>query len=103
MRNPNRIPLVLGAIEREWRKNPDLRLGQLIVNAIGRDQKLIFGCEDDRLIRLVCEELTEQEREWVESEPSRRAAGFRKSMTFTRPLGHSDSGIHLSVPLDGQA
>lgn len=83
MRDPDRIPLVLAAIEREWRKHPDLRLGQMIVNAVGRDEKLVFGVEDDKLIRLFCEELTEEERAWVESEPARRHAGLRESLTYT--------------------
>jgi len=30
MRDPNRIPLVLEHLKREWEKQPDLRLGQLL-------------------------------------------------------------------------
>lgn len=85
MRDPSRISLVLGAIEREWKKRPDLRLGQFLVNALDGDDRSMFGIEDDLLVRRLCAEdgLTEQEREWVESEPAGRSAGFRQSMTFT--------------------
>lgn len=30
MRNPERIPEVLEAVEKEWKEHPDLRLGQLL-------------------------------------------------------------------------
>ncbi len=33
MRDPNRIPKVLKEIEKIWAQNPDLRLGQLLINA----------------------------------------------------------------------
>ena len=35
MRDPKRIPKILKRIERLWKKYPDLRLGQLIVNVYG--------------------------------------------------------------------
>jgi hypothetical protein len=35
MRDPNRIPKVLAALAKVWYKNPDWRLGQLVVNACG--------------------------------------------------------------------
>lgn len=84
VRDPNRIPLVLGALQRKWEKCPDIRLGQLLVNVIGRDYNL-FGIEDDQLVRLLGEYdgMTEREREWVESEPARRSAGLRESLTLT--------------------
>ncbi len=34
MRDPGRIDLVLRHLERVWRANPDLRLGQLVRNAV---------------------------------------------------------------------
>lgn len=33
MRDPNRIPEVMNAIGVAWMANPDMRLGQLIINA----------------------------------------------------------------------
>jgi hypothetical protein len=56
MRDPNRIPEVIAAQEEAWRKNPDLRLGQLIVVAthmIGRDVVCpeIFSIEDGPLLK----------------------------------------------------
>jgi uncharacterized protein YihD (DUF1040 family) len=32
MRNPDRIPKILKRLEAVWKKNPDMRLGQLIEN-----------------------------------------------------------------------
>src|SRR4051812_37165609 len=48
MRDPNRIIPILDAIREIWEANPDLRLGQLIVNAIRPSQPCpqIFGAED---------------------------------------------------------
>lgn len=51
MRDPARIPRILEAIGKVWELDPDLRLGQLIVNAIrpSRPAPQIFGFEDDKL------------------------------------------------------
>lgn len=46
-RNPDRIPIVLAAVATAWMKHPDLRLGQLIVNATLGDP---FYVEDDALV-----------------------------------------------------
>lgn len=35
MRDPNRIDIILKEIETIWKKSPDLRLMQLLLNAIG--------------------------------------------------------------------
>ena len=52
MRDPKRIPEVLAAIEKVWRKHPDLRLGQLIVIGARPKQPCpeIFHLEDEALI-----------------------------------------------------
>lgn len=34
MRDPNRIPEIVYALKKLWEANPDLRLGQLLTNAI---------------------------------------------------------------------
>lgn len=52
-RNPtprpkDRIPLVLARIGTIWTRWPDLRLGQLLVNATGREH--LFYVEDDELL-----------------------------------------------------
>jgi hypothetical protein len=36
MRDSDRIPMILAAVERRWRKHPDARLGQLLVSAYRR-------------------------------------------------------------------
>jgi hypothetical protein len=61
MRNPDRIPVILGHLEQLWERYPDLRLGQLILNVFGRtdfyaieDEELIsrmYACYDDLEIR----------------------------------------------------
>ena len=56
MRDPNRIDIILNEIRARWTSSPDLRLGQIIVNAVShnkvseitvRDISLI---EDDQLL-----------------------------------------------------
>jgi uncharacterized protein YihD (DUF1040 family) len=49
-RDPARIAPVLDAVQDAWTKNPELRLGQLIVNAARRADTDAFQIEDDRLI-----------------------------------------------------
>jgi uncharacterized protein YihD (DUF1040 family) len=52
--SPNRIPIILEAIQRLWEASPNLRLGQLIVG-IAREADmegvLPFYLEDDELLR----------------------------------------------------
>lgn len=49
MRNPDRIPKILAEICQIWQRQPDMRLGQLIVAANkNRDP---FYIEDEELVR----------------------------------------------------
>lgn len=50
-RSPKRIPKILKAFEEIWVKYPDLRLCQLIVNAIHEGS--LYHCEDEELIKLL--------------------------------------------------
>lgn len=59
-RDPNRIPVVLKAVEEFWMANPDLRLGQLLVAAIsfsGREvpSPEVFYLEDEDVLRGILE------------------------------------------------
>ena len=49
MRDPNRIPEILRTVSKVWYKNPDLRLGQLILNACPTDAGLYY-LEDQELL-----------------------------------------------------
>lgn len=49
MRDPKRIPRILNKLQREWEKNPDWRLCQLISNLHGNGRQDIFYTEDDVL------------------------------------------------------
>ena len=49
MRDPERIPKILARLERVWKVNPDLRLGQLISNT-AKDEFTLFYIEDEELI-----------------------------------------------------
>lgn len=50
MRDPARIPRLLALVERIWRRYPDLRLGQIIVNALpDRFENDPFFIEDSDL------------------------------------------------------
>jgi len=53
MRDPARIDDVLAALRAAWTESPDLRLGQLIVNAVRPTNPCpeIFYTEDDVLVR----------------------------------------------------
>ena len=54
MRNPNRIIPVLIALAQVWKMQPDLRLGQLILNAVN-NEKVLYNIEDDDLINRIAE------------------------------------------------
>ena len=51
MRDVNRINPILDRLKTIWRRNPDLRLGQLILNAL-RDPTLYY-IEDEQLIEIL--------------------------------------------------
>jgi uncharacterized protein YihD (DUF1040 family) len=52
MRDPKRIPAVLDALRQAWERNPDLRLGQLLVIAAHPREPCpeLFHIEDEALI-----------------------------------------------------
>lgn len=49
MRNINRIDEVLNTIREIWRRNPDLRLMQLLCNAVG-DGPWVYYIEEEKLL-----------------------------------------------------
>lgn len=51
MRDPDRIEKILDSLKKIWKKCPDLRLGQLLLNA-ARDPQLYY-MEDADLITLL--------------------------------------------------
>jgi hypothetical protein len=54
MRDPARIPVMLVAIGELWAKNPDWRLGQLMVNTVRPDLgRSLFYIEDDVLLQRI--------------------------------------------------
>ena len=44
MRVPDRIPIILQQIEKEWKKNPDIRFGQVLSTSV--DIKHLYVVED---------------------------------------------------------
>ena len=95
MRDPERIQMILAAVERQWRKDPDARLGQVIVNLLRLNRnvpyedegRVLFNVEDGELLRWLGPE-TEEEETHVRQEPrnareARRAweRSFRESDT----------------------
>ena len=48
MRDVHRINSVLARLKALWNLQPDLRLGQLLVNAVGEDR--MYYIEDEKLI-----------------------------------------------------
>lgn len=59
MRDPKRIDRILKLIEKIWKKNSNLRFGQLLGNTLGLDIDLYY-VEDDKLETLI--ELTYGEK-----------------------------------------
>jgi uncharacterized protein YihD (DUF1040 family) len=57
MRDPKRITGILTLIEQIWKRNPDLRLGQLLTNTIKHDATKdiwggdLYNMEDDDLVK----------------------------------------------------
>ena len=51
MRDPNRIEPMLQLLRDVWSENPDLRLGQIVVNAVRPSEPApeVFHAEDDRV------------------------------------------------------
>lgn len=49
MRDPGRIKGILAALRAVWEENPDMRLGQLICNAVRED--MLYYIEDDTLVK----------------------------------------------------
>lgn len=48
MRDAKRIPNILGVIQKIWEEYPDLRLGQLLLNAV--NESALYYMEDDEII-----------------------------------------------------
>lgn len=71
--------MVLAAIERHWRKQPDQRLGQLLINLLRSNRDIphaeqgaaLFSVEDGQLLEWLGPE-TDQERRYAEDEPQQR-------------------------------
>lgn len=82
-RDPDRIPMVLAALEREWRKDPDARLGQLLVNLVRvnvhplreEEGRILFNVEDGQLMRWIGAE-TQAEETYIREEPRKAREGW---------------------------
>ena len=70
MRDPQRIEQILDVLREVWESQPDLRLGQIVVNAIRPSESCpqIFSAEDDLLL----EGLHEYRRRLLRANPSAR-------------------------------
>lgn len=89
MRDPNRIPIVLAAVERAWREHPDLRLGQVLTNAVIHERPFaawrdLFIIEDDVLLQRLTDaydlKLDDDAKTFVKDEPEARATGWAEAM-----------------------
>lgn len=51
MRDPDRIDRILELLRAAWKRNPDQRLGQLVLNACRGEPRWpdVFNVEDDKL------------------------------------------------------
>ena len=50
MRDINRIPQILNDLKKIWELTPDIRLGQLLLNAVDHNENTLFYIEDQDLI-----------------------------------------------------
>ena len=50
MRDVNRIPQILNDLKKIWELTPDIRLGQLLLNAVDHNETTLFYIEDQDLI-----------------------------------------------------
>ncbi len=50
MRDPARIDTMIDVLRTLWKKSPDMRLGQLIINALGSDPWFLE--DDEALVKL---------------------------------------------------
>jgi hypothetical protein len=83
MRDPERIQMILAAVERQWRKDPDARLGQVIVNLLranrnvpGEDEgRVLFNVEDGQLLHWIGPE-ADGEENYVREEPRKAREGW---------------------------
>jgi hypothetical protein len=83
MRDPDRIPMILAALERRWNEDPDLRLGQLLLNVLSDKStppELLGRIEDGRLLDCLGTE-TEEEARYVKDEPQRAREGWKVWMS----------------------
>lgn len=55
MRDKERIPKILSGIEKIWKENPDLRLGQLLKNLRTNVMFDFYYIEDEKLLQLLKE------------------------------------------------
>ena len=64
MRDPKRITPLLTELEKQWKRFPDWRFGQLIEN-IKRFYSVddLFFIEDDKMLELIKNFMTEKEKE----------------------------------------
>lgn len=92
--------MLLAALERAWRKDPDTRLGQLLMIIIRRNYpgiafadegKRLFGLEDGQLLAMLGPE-TDAERAYIRDEPDEARQGWKEWMETTRksPSGSDD-------------
>lgn len=51
MRDVNRIPDFLKTVEEVWRKYPDMRFGQLVVNVLGVDPFYVEDAESKQMFK----------------------------------------------------
>jgi hypothetical protein len=86
--------MILAALEREWMKAPDLRLGQLVVNLLRANTNIpgeveggvLFGVADGALLGWLGPE-SDEERRYIQEEPGNARRGWSAWMRFMRESG----------------
>lgn len=58
-RDPKRISKILNILKQIWKMNPDLRLGQLILNAVNEED--LYYMEDDKILEKIVSTYSQKE------------------------------------------
>lgn len=98
MRDPNRIPLVLDLIKQIWQQNPDLRLGQVIINSIYHNEG-VYQVEEGILAERLLERYPQQKRQLTKVIlESPYAGNIEENVEYARACMH-DSLLRGEAPL----
>jgi uncharacterized protein YihD (DUF1040 family) len=104
-RDPARIDRVVEKLRVAWKKNPDWRLGQLLVNIAPASEKKLFFIEDDAIETAISGIIAEEERDAAEQAAKFATDRLRMAGTVAwikkHPIDHEKEEAWLEIKSDG--